>query len=435
MESIRVNCGCAMFPVNMSCTEEHMEPLELLQQFPVRKVEIEQWTRYADQYRIKISEHCEQIQVWDQQSMALGIFQFVRFGHGIRVRFKGNEVTKQTPSFLINGLSALIDVYGLETKRTITLDRDSLTDEGRKKVSKILDKMLLHGIEFLLVQLVDNPQLREAAAEEEEQFSIYTLWLLCSPEQRKKLPQELIEKMAADAVILDKLDTHFEKKNVPVNSLIPDLEHQIFAILHNFELHNGTNTIDYHQMCNILDKCVDLPEYRVIADKNLSQAVDRMYLTSLQMPMEGEPLWLYRVSEKEALMKADDQTKSALLKGLGNFIPNLSYSYHHSDIKAKRYAIPALEEYPALAVWNLSYWFAKPSFPSRCAYIIAPFTREDVEKRAEMSEDAFIKFILASKQFHMLIEFIKKEYSKDADWEQSATSEYEKLIRDYYRLF
>lgn len=437
MESIDVNCGSTMFPVKVTCTEEHMEPLELLRQFPVRKDDIEHWAEYAGQYRIKIGEHCERIQVWDQQSMALGVFQFIRLEYGgIRVRFKGNEVAKQTPSFRIDGLSALIDVYGLDTKETITLDRDSLTNKGRVKVSEILDKMLLHGVDFLLKQFEDNQELRNAAAEEKEPFSLYTLWLLCSPEQRKKLPQKLIDKMAADAVILDKVDTHFEKKNVQVNSLIPVLEHYDFAILHNFDLHNGTNTIDYPRMCTILDKCADLSEHRVIADKNLSRAVSNMYLASLQLPLEGEPLWLYQVSEKETLMKANDQTRVALLKGLDDFIPNLSYNYRHSDIKAKRYAIPALAEYPALAVWNLSYWFTRPNFPSRCAYIIAPFAREDVEKRAGMSEDAFVEYILASMQFHMLIEFIAKAkgIDKDAAWEQSATSEYEKLIRDYCRL-
>ena len=70
-----------------------------------------------------MSKDADRLQLWDTQSATYGEFQFVGQGYrGSRVRFKGMEVNKGTPHLLKDGISVTLDVYGLDTKETITLD-------------------------------------------------------------------------------------------------------------------------------------------------------------------------------------------------------------------------------------------------------------------------------------------------------------------------
>lgn len=161
MESIRINCGSTLFPLSVSCTEKHLESLKLLESFPLCRTEIEKWISWDKRYFIDISENCHKFNAWDTQTASYGEFQFVPRGYsGFRVFFKGNEVTKEIPHFRVGGISAQLDVYGLDTKETITLDRSSLTQTGSQNVSIIWEEMFQACIDCFLDQLQKNSVCR-----------------------------------------------------------------------------------------------------------------------------------------------------------------------------------------------------------------------------------------------------------------------------------
>ena len=154
------------------------------------------------------------------------------------------------------------------------------------------------------------------------------------------------------------------------------------------------------------------------------------------MPVDGEKLWLYSVSNQQTLVYADKKTTVNILKGLSGYIPGMDYYYHNESRKAKRYAIPALEKYCDLAVDSVSYGLAKPHGYYRCLYVIAPFIREEAEKRSGMSRDAFCEFVLSSPTFPRLVDFVKEHnIHKDQISNEQIINQYRILIQDYYDSF
>ena len=71
----------------------------------------------------------------------------------------------------------------------------------------------------------------------------------------------------------------------------------------------------------------------------------------------------------------------------------------------------------------------------RVNYIISPFSREDEEMRSELSEDAFVEMVASSDSFQSLVNVMEHPVVvKDHKDKEQITEEYEKLIRDYYRI-
>ena len=68
IEAIRNNCGATMFPVSTSCSEEHVEPLNLLSKFPLCGAEIEMWKYYKGRYWMDVQNFSEGIRIWDTKT-------------------------------------------------------------------------------------------------------------------------------------------------------------------------------------------------------------------------------------------------------------------------------------------------------------------------------------------------------------------------------
>ena len=437
IEAIRNNCGATMFPVSTSCSEEHVEPLNLLSKFPLCGAEIEMWKYYKGRYWMDVQNFSEGIRIWDTKTASYGEIRFVRrtFSN-FCVRFKGNDVTKDTPHFRLDGISSIVDVYGLSTKETITLDRSALTQEGFKIISQSWSDMFSACIDCLLSELLAKPTLWEEAIKGQGNFSIYTIWLHCDPVLRAKIPLKLLGEINDCAVVLSYEDGSFKKDNSPVRNLIPITESTLFANTGKFDTHIGTESIDYGEMCTILNCAEVLDAQIIVVDDVLLKSTATMYLKTLQLPVEGERLWLHSVSDQQTLVHADEKTIVSILKGLSEYIPGMDYYYYYESKKAMRYAIPALEKYGDLAVDGVPYGLAKPHGHYRCCYVIAPFTREEAEKRREISLKAFCELVLASPTFTRLVDFIMKHSIRKAQIsKEQIIGQYKSLIQDYYSAF
>ena len=434
IEAIHNNCGSSLFPVNVSFTEEHIEHLKLLNMLPVSGIQAETWRNYNNRYRIDISHPEKMILIWDSQTASYGEIRFVRRGYRrFCFRFKGNDVEKDTPYLRASGISVLLDVYGLNTRETITLDRSGLTQEGVKAVAEIWNDMFPACIDCLLEEIAAKKNLWNQLASGEDEFSAYTIWLLCSPDQREKMPLELLSKMQDHAVVLIKEENGYVKKTKPVNDLISTMEKNRYVNVESFDTHIGENPVNYAQICEIMNCGEPSNAEIVIADSTFQNSMDAMWLKALQMPVTDEQLWIYSISHQQTLIKADEKTQKILLKGLSEHIPGMNYSFSYRSYKAKRYAIPALTKYRDLAVNDLPYGFAVPHGHYRCSYVIAPFTREEIKKLDGMSKDAFCEWILSLPIFQRLVDFIKEHSIRSENIpNEQIVEQYKILIHDYY---
>ena len=104
-----------------------------------------------------------------------------------------------------------------------------------------------------------------------------------------------------------------------------------------------------------------------------------------------------------------------------------SYDKNH---RAKRYAIPALSAYSALAVDYTPYGIAEPS--GICTYLIlAPFVREEAHMMPEQPKERFIELVTSSETFPYVVEYVNQHSINKASKEQ-IIADYRRLIGDYY---
>ena len=128
-----------MFPIHVACAKAPVPPMDVKSQLPIANSEMGEVEGCDTRYTMSKDADREASSCWDTQSATYGEFQFVGQGYrGSRVRFKGMEVNKGTPHLRKDGISVTLDVYGLDTKETITLDRSALTRDGKRKISNLI---------------------------------------------------------------------------------------------------------------------------------------------------------------------------------------------------------------------------------------------------------------------------------------------------------
>ena len=113
-----------------------------------------------------------------------------------------------------------------------------------------------------------------------------------------------------------------------------------------------------------------------------------------------------------------------------------SYGIYYEDKEdkgAKRYAIPALKGYETIAVKEIRYYIRHPD-NLRTAWIVSPFTREDVKayEKLKPSKEAFAEQILKAKNFSWVVDWVQKYHLDDAMPERDQiTNCYRQLIYAY----
>lgn len=432
LESIRINCQDSMFPIHVACEKAPVPPMDVKSQLPIANSE---WEKWKDRYRYTMSKDADRLQLWDTQSATYGEFQFVGQGYrGSRVRFKGMEVNKGTPHLLKDGISVTLDVYGLDTKETITLDRSALTRDGKRKISNLFHEFVTAFIEITLNHLENETATSDAAYQVRGKFDPYVFWRVCNHKQRLRIPKAVLNAINDTATVIfrDGEQKEFKKREIPVQRLISTLDKQYFINLDAFNSHTGPNSIQYQKMCQILDLAEGCSIEQIIADPILNDEIKHGLLHTLQIPAPGEPLLLYTLSaEDNVLLDAQGHAKAAILKGLSGPIEGMSYTRSYDkNHRAKRYAIPALSAYSALAVDYTPYGIAEPS--GICTYLIlAPFVREEAHMMPEQPKERFIELVTSSETFPYVVEYVNQHSINKASKEQ-IIADYRRLIGDYY---
>jgi hypothetical protein len=441
LEAIKSNCGESLFPIQVSCSEDSLKDFKITEILPACNAKDKNWKVTEGRYRFLLDENCSSIKLWDMDKAAYGEFWMTPKDRSwTEIRFKGIEVDKHTPMLKQDGISALVDVYGLDTKDTISLDRSSLTEQGSKNVTQILNDMFNVYKNCVLEQLINySSEKRDKICKSpKSNFNLYSFWCSCDPEQREKIPKDMLKNIREKATVLVKNDKQqYSVKEKDVTDLIPFDKDTYFINLEKFTEHKGPNSYDYEKICSILNATdiTDITEKQIIADKRLIKAANAYLWDKLIIPNLKESLLLYTISRNDKqLLSVDDNTKSAVLHGLSGQIKGMQYNnFFYKNKIAKRYAIPCLDEYSDLAVEQLPRGIAMPIDCNVGYAIIAPFVREEAEKRKELTKEGFIDMILSSPTFSNLVKYVlEHSCKKDSLKEDTVIEAYKHLIEDYY---
>ena len=183
-----------------------------------------------------------------------------------------------------------------------------------------------------------------------------------------------------------------------------------------------------------LNQASDFNEHIIIADNNLAKASRICFWSELKILDTDRPIFLYRVNlDGKATLDTDANTTNALLYGLSGGIRGMKYDYSIDKKLAMRYAIPAIKKYDILAIrQNIPLGIIRPSNPV-CYWIIAPFSREESNKRDQMSKEGFTEMVLSSEAFDRVVEYVRKNSPRSGTVSrEEVISAYKNLVEDYY---
>ena len=188
LESIKTHCRKSMFPIQVQCSESSLTHLDITDAIPVCANDnsaLQNWQKNGH-YRYTLEADCSQIRIWDTEHSIYGEFGLsVPFSHSrLHLLFKGIEIDKHRLSFTYPCLRGILDVYGLDTKTTISLDRSSLTEDGSDQIKQILQNMINFYKNRVLDQLKSN-NLDDIFTS--SRFNLYAFWRACDQEQQARM--------------------------------------------------------------------------------------------------------------------------------------------------------------------------------------------------------------------------------------------------------
>ena len=431
IESIRKNCSDTIFPLMISSSIEQYKLAKIKES--VIANDTNNWSNVWNNYYYQLLNDCSEISVWDTEHHVHGKVALTKRRHAhTEICFKGIQVSGGFPRFTIDALLVELDIYGLETKETLSLDRASLISPGNKKVAKIMDDIVEFYIQKVTEELSkSDDRLKEICSN--HKFDTYAFWQACSPIQRKRLPDKYLDFIAEDADILKKDDEGvFRIATKPAKDIIRELTAAtVFANVSKFEDISQKRSDKYTNICSILNEHPQKDIHEVVVDYTILKATEKYRWSSMAKPENTWDLVLYSISDNDTTCtQVTEELQKELLRSLGDVLQGASYENFSTAI-GKRFAIPAITGYDCIIVGSLPFGISRPNFNTN--WIISPFTSNYREEARRTTKEEFVDLILGLDSFGILVEYIKHEsvFQENAS-DANIRNAYKRLIEEYY---
>lgn len=416
-------CVNSIFSIGVQCPRDKMERSKTIKKLPV--IEIKGWESWKDRYRWKLEEDSSKFSLWDKCEAVLQEFFFPpnnELDSGIG--FKGMEVEKYV-NYLRGVLSSHMDIYGLDTKKTVTLDRARFTTAGHRKIWE-LRRQYMKVFGDIMLQKLQSESFQLGG-----KFDLYSFWLNCNEEQRVRFPEKWIRKIPDSVAAFQKMeDGMYHKIQKPVRELIPVIEKSSYVDVTDFRPFKGTvGGLDYDKMCSILNGSNASLKDCFVVDEDLLEAVDDFcYIKSVNIIGENPGLIYYTWHNKPTPIKASKQVRRKVLLSLRE----QSDAWYTNDFVI-RYATFAIEGYEILAIKSLPYYMNRPA-RWNSAWMISPFVREDEERRRQehWSKETFAAQVMASEMFPRVVDWVEQHsIHENPPSRQEIIEAYKKLMYEY----
>lgn len=431
IESLQKNCTDSIFPLHITASMDQYSAVEIGES--VIADDTKNWQCVSNGYYYQLQDDCSEINIWDTKNHTLGRISLTLHRRGnTAICFKGIQVSKNTPRSVNDLLDVELDVYGLETRESLTIDRSRLTSDGHNNIRKILYAFVDLYIEKVIEQLNKSEEKLHSICTHHN-FSPYRFWRVCTPKQRKTLPIKYLEYISEEAdVLIKNEDGKFEIQTKPAKDIIRILvNNAVFANVSKFEDTAGKRSDKYDNICSILNDFPPEGITEVVVDHILLSTIEGYSWKQIVQPELNGDLFLFTISDGETLSAAvSDPLRKALIKSLGEVLEGAEYGdYSMSD--GRRFAIPALKGYECISVHALPFGVARPTLKAN--WIISPFTSRYRHEVSKMTRDEFTRHIMELEPFGVLVEYVQQSAVDQAlATEHNIRDAYKRLLEEYY---
>lgn len=434
-------CKGSLFPVHLVCPDKSvnhdMKASNLL------AIETEGWEQWQNRYRYRLEADGSQFSLWDSQEAVLVNFYYDgeigdrRPVQQCAFRFKGMPVGNRNLRFFA-GLSSTMDIYGLDTKDNISLNRSEFTPVGNSRIWKLRRQYLSVFCDIILQKFQDkqfDPDKDFGTEGTFENFNLYGFWQVCTLQQRQRIPKMVVAKFpdAVNVMILRKADTDkykYQRAKRKIKDLIPKPEDSTYIMW--LSLSHLDEKAEYF----ICQSAENLPDC-LVADETLFDSLREFYyiksfhVVQIDMDDKRYSLFLFTWQDAPRPIQFSDDERVEVLLSLREGFPNSLYG---DFTQSTRRAAFAMEEYEAIAVKDLPDFFSR-SFNVNSAWMISPFTEEDDEKRRKegWSKDQFTDAVVNSQPFSLVVDWVEQHSLRETPpARQEIIEAYKRLIGEYY---
>lgn len=344
------------------------------------------------------------------------------------IHFKGIKVSRSSRIRRKSGISSTFDVYGLETKDTLALDRASFVNPGRDIIQERIGSTTDFYLDRVLEELCSS-STRLAEICSTEKFNVYAFWRLCSPAQRAKIPKECYNYVKEQAdVIRRSSDGEYVLTTKPVRDILMYDGKTYFAWYRDYDALLEDNN-KFCEICNLLNaKAVNHVD-ELVVDRSLTSVNGRYMWEHMIKPIEDNSLIIYTTGAK-ICCDVTPEFRKCIISGLAGPIPNMHY-YGELINDRKYYAIPAVSGYEDIAVTYVPRGVGMPY--ANTNLILAPFTSLIGRKISEMSKEMFIDSVISDARYERIIAFVQKNSAKREKPTDSQIREcYQKLLEEFW---
>lgn len=427
-------CGGSFFPIHVECRDKSID-----QDMPVGSlpaIGTEEWELWQNRYWYKLAADGSQFSLWDTREAVLEKINFDKRDYW------QNPLMRQRISFQFKGIPVgdyslfavycMVDVYGLDAKDTVSLNRSEFTPEGKRRTRELHRQDLTTLCDIILQKFQDKQFDSDKAfgtGGTFENFNFNAFWQVCTPQQRRHIPQAVVERIQGAAEVFVKAGSNkYQRAKKEIRDLIPEIENHTYIA--DFPRSDRTMEYDIHPIA------ADLPEYVITDSQLLNLLYESYYIKSLRLvQIELDDVTRSRVlitwQDAPRPIRVSDATRKAVLLSLRENPLNL---FDYWLTQSTRRATFAIEGYEAIAVKALPALISEPA-RLNSAWILSPFTDEDDDKRkdAGWSKEQFTAEVLNSRPFSLVVDWVERHsLRKTPPTQQEIIEAYQKLIGEYY---
>lgn len=402
----------------------------------IKPQEFEKFERCSsnDRYMIKQLEDYG-MELWDNQTCTRIYIRLKEEyqSYNNRYFFKGMEI-KNDSSLNIKGIWFYVDFYGLDTKKTLTLDRKRIREEALKDIREII----VSAVEIYLDEIEKTLFVKKERREAAEYNQIYTYWCMVSLKKKKELLenyQDIFQNVEALIDVLDKnSDNVFSREQLDFKDVVMDLSKTAtIRNLENYIEHKKFEGQVNEELVIDLLKSRRVPFSIVIIDKNFAEVLNSAACSKMMIISDGNrDLYLssHTTQEKELPELIDKETEKYLLR---NLLIRSNSSVFHGFIRGsvRRY-ITGMKKYESICTIKVPFGIDGEWYPS-VGYTISPVTIKQWKNNKHLKKSEFTDVICASEEFSNLVNYVYDHQLEENKYSKKEINEkYKELIGKMY---
>lgn len=393
-----------------------------------------------NRYQYKLNPENYSMEIWDNKTCTrINIClkdQYERYS--TKYFFKGMEVKED--HFISKGIWYVVDFYGLDTKKTLTLDRKKIRKEADENVQGILCDAMRFYLDEVEQTLFANKKIRS----QEERGQIYTYWCIAPLDKKKDLLKKYAEVFAEVDVSIDILlkdeNQRLTNTTVDFKDVIDDLDKVAeVSNLSDYIVHDGmTEQVNKGVLLDLLNsRATEIPFSMVIVDRNFMKALKSACRNKIMIFFEKEKkicLESYTEQNGVLLTTVNAETKSYLLGTLLKTSES-SARYPLHDGGVRRYTV-GLREHDLLCTTEVLFG-VDGDFLYRSGYLISPVTIKQWEQTKHLPKEQFVDVICNCTEFHNLVDYVLEHSvckENNQCTKERIEEEYRKFTRELYEV-